>query len=133
VVEAWAQERWHLQSLAGRSPFPYVPEVTRRVARDAYVSYGTSRYSVPWEYAGREVQVRLVDGQVQVWHGGQCVAQHAVSEGRHGVRTVPAHHAGMPYGPSGRSRRSAPLRLTLCAPEVQVRSLGVYDGVAEGG
>lgn len=34
----------------------------RKVARDAYVSWHGSRYSVPWEYAGKEVWVRECGG-----------------------------------------------------------------------
>lgn len=66
VQEAWEAERAHLQPLAGRPPYPYVPEVRRRVGRDAYVAYGANRYSVPWSAAGREVWVREISGRVEI-------------------------------------------------------------------
>src|SRR5262249_38268694 len=51
-------EKVELQAIDGRPPFPYSDEEARKVARDAYVSWQGSRYSVPWQYAGREVWVR---------------------------------------------------------------------------
>jgi len=133
VRDAWEQEREHLQPLGGRGPYPYAPEVSRRVARDAYISYGSNRYSVPWQYVGREVQVRDEHGRIHIRHGGRCIARHGISEGRHRVHTVPAHHAGMPYAASGRSRHGSQLRIGVAAPEVQKRPLAVYDTMAGGG
>jgi transposase len=133
VQEAWDEERPHLQPLGGRTPYPYVPEVTRRVARDAYISYATSRYSVPWQYAGREVRVRQVNAHIEVYHGAQQIARHRLSGSRYDQQTVPAHHQDMPYGPAANRRRSAPLILSGGAPDVEVRSLATYESVAMGG
>ncbi len=36
------------RSTVDRPPYPYVDEEQRKVARDAYVSWLGSRYSVPW-------------------------------------------------------------------------------------
>ena len=44
------------------------------MARDAYVSWQGSRYSVPWQYAGKEVWVREHGGDVEVRHGGKRIA-----------------------------------------------------------
>jgi hypothetical protein len=40
VDKGWQAERLNLQPLANRPASPYVPQVSRRVARDACVSYG---------------------------------------------------------------------------------------------
>jgi transposase len=133
VRDAWKQERQHLQPLSGRRPYPYVPEVSRRVPRDAYISYGSNRYSVPWQYVGREVQVRERDGQIHICHGGRVLARHGMLQGRHQVCTVPAHHARMPYAGSGRSPSSPQLRIGVAAPDVQTRPLAIYDTMAGGG
>jgi hypothetical protein len=66
VLEAWHAEQAHLQRVAGRPAYPYVPMARRRVARDAFVIYGTNRYSVPWPFAGRDVWVREVDELVEI-------------------------------------------------------------------
>src|SRR5215470_16154250 len=48
VDQRLAEEQLRLQPIAGRLPYPYVDEELRRVARDAYVSWESNRYSVPW-------------------------------------------------------------------------------------
>jgi transposase len=133
IQEAWAEERPALQPMGSRRPYPFVPEVTRKVASDCYVSYGTNRYSVPWSFAGREVQVRQVADHIEIVHGGQIIARHPLATTRHHLQTVPAHHQGMPYGPSGAGRKSAPLIVPAGAPQVEVRSLQAYELLSAGG
>ena len=53
----WAADRAAMHPVDGRPPYPYMDDEQRRVARDAYVSWKGSRYSVPWHYAGKEVWV----------------------------------------------------------------------------
>lgn len=48
AMTRWEAERLSLRPLANRPPCPYVDEELRKVARDAYVSWQGSRYSVPW-------------------------------------------------------------------------------------
>lgn len=128
VYDAWQQEKAHLQPLAGRAAYPYLPEQGRRVTRDAYVCYQTNRYSVPWQCAGQEVSVREVDGQVQVWRAGEQIAAHALCTGRYQTLTNATHHADIPLGTSGRPG-SGKAKVTIRAdePQVQVRSLAVYE------
>src|SRR5689334_17796440 len=68
------------------------------VARDAYVSWQGSRYSVPWPYAGREVWVRQRGRAVEVHFGQERIAIHPQALGRHLVVTQPEHHRGIPLG-----------------------------------
>ena len=136
VEEAWRAEREHLSPLAGRPAYPYLPEHTRRVASDAYVEFRTNRYSVPWETVGRQVAVREHPDRVEIVLDGCVIAAHAVLLGRYQISTDPAHHAQMPYGPSGPSRRGKPRIVVVAgAPEVEVRPLAAYElvGVDGGG
>lgn len=48
----------------------------RRVSRDGFVSYDGVRYGVPWQYSGREVMVREVNGMLEIMVGGIPVAKH---------------------------------------------------------
>jgi hypothetical protein len=57
VSVRWNADQLNLQPLDGQPPYPYVDDELRKVARDAYVSWQGSRYSVPWAYAGRSVWV----------------------------------------------------------------------------
>ena len=128
VWDAWRAEVPHLQSVGGRLPYPYLPQCTRRVARDAYVTYQTNRYSVPWTAAGRDVELRARDGQLEIVQHGERVALHALSPARHQILTQPAHHHGIPLGPVGRPSRTM-VHIQLSAPTVEVRPLAVYDTV----
>jgi hypothetical protein len=131
VWDAWQEEMLRLQPLHGRPPYPYLPACTRRVARDAYVTYQSNRYSVPWTAAGRDVVLREHGNQLEIFQHGERLALHALCPRRHQVLTEPAHHQGIPLGPSSQSARTM-VHIRLSAPAVEVRPLAVYDAVAGG-
>lgn len=126
VAAAWAPEKPHLQPLSNRAPFPFVPKEVRRVARDAYVSYRTNRYSAPWQLAGQELFLQEVDGYLELRRDTVRVARHRLSSGRYETITVAAHHEGLPTGPSPRSKK-ATITLGGEAPTVEVRDLMIYE------
>jgi len=70
-----AMARWE----AERLPYSYAGEELRQVARDAFLHWQGSRYSVPWIYAGKPVWVRQQAGRVQVRHGADCIADHPLA------------------------------------------------------
>ncbi len=129
VWDAWQAEVPHLHTMAGRLPYPYLPACVRRVARDAYVTYQTNRYSVPWTAAGHDVALRERGDQLEIMQHGERLALHPLCPARHQILTEPAHHQGIPLGPIGRSPR-AMVHIRLSAPTVEVRPLAVYDSVA---
>jgi hypothetical protein len=71
------------------------------VARDAYVAWQGSRYSVPWQYAGKDVWVCEHTGRVEIFHGADRIAQHDRAA-RQRVVTHPEHHRGIPLGSPSR-------------------------------
>lgn len=107
-------------------------EEVRKVARDAYVSWQGSRYSLPWQYGGREVWVGERSEEVEVRHGADCISRHAGAQQQHQVLTQADHHAAIPLG--GRRRDSKILvHLRETAPGVEVRPLAAYESLAAGG
>jgi transposase len=133
VREAWQAEQVHLQPLDGRPPYPYVPEVRRRVGRDAYVAYGANRYSVPWAAAGRDVWIRQIAGRVEIYSDHERLAAHPLCAERYQVLTEPQHHRGMPFQAS-LPRSSAAIVIQVSSPQVEVRPLAIYEAVgARGG
>ena len=131
VQDRWSRERTHLQPLDGRPAYPYVDDELRKVARDAYVSWQGSRYSVPWRYAGCEVWVRECNEAVEVHYGGERVATHTAAVRKHQVITQAEHHVGIPLGVK-RPESKTLVHLRECAPVVENRSLAVYESVAGG-
>src|SRR5712692_10503862 len=128
VAEAWEAEKPFLMP-AGRTPYPLVIQQLRRVARDAYVAYGSNRYAVPWRAAGQEVFVREAGGSVEIVREEETLARHALCTGRHQVIEHPAYHADIPLSGGGkRGKRQVIVREE--APKVQQRELSVYDLLA---
>jgi hypothetical protein len=131
VAARWEADRRQLQALDGRPAYPYIDDELRKVARDAYVSWQGSRYSVPWPYAGREVWVRQRGRAVEVHFGQERIAIHSQALGRHLVVTQPEHHRGIPLGAP--EERKILIRLQDKAPVVEIRSLAAYESAAMGG
>jgi transposase len=144
VFEAWEAEKSHLSPLSGRLPYPYTPKLTRRVSRDAFVSYAGNRYSVPWTAAGLEVSVHVMTGSIEILRGEERLALHPLCNGAHQRIVVSEHHAGIPLATtaplslSGKAKINvsdvASDRLPLyAAPVVEVRSLSAYEALATEG
>jgi transposase len=131
VATRWDADQLRLQPLDGRPPYPYIDDELRKVARDAYVSWQGSRYSVPWEYAGRSVWVRECGRDVEVQYGRERIAVHNQAPRKHAVVTQTEHHRGIPLG--ARQERKILIRIQDTAPVVEIRPLAAYESVAVGG
>jgi hypothetical protein len=134
IAEALLAERALLQ------PVPDLQElfdcvVARRVSRDCLVSFEGRRYSVPFAWIGRQVEVRGTAQDVVVWAEGQAIARHP----RHTRRTLvlePAHYDGtstaMVTAPTPLGRRAQlqlaarPHAALLPSPEAVARPLTQY-------
>jgi transposase len=130
-VARWEAERSRLQPIGQRPPYPFADDELRRVARDAYVSWQGSRYSVPWQYAGKDVWVHERAGRIEIDCGAERIAVHDRA-GRHRVVTNSEHHRGIPLGPPKQGDKIL-IHLRETAPVVEVRSLAAYENVAAGG
>jgi len=118
---------------------PYIVTLVefRKVTRDCFVSYQGSKYSVPWQYAGRECQLHVRFGKFEVMVDGGVVARHETVPGSRTVR-VREHFAGL-YKlkrdenlERHRKRMGVvfdPVRIQ--APEVQVREPSYYEQFME--
>jgi len=131
VGERGKLDRQNLQPMSGQGPYPYMDEELRKVARDAYVAWEGSRYSVPWTYAGREVWVRDHKDGIAVHYGGDRIAVHALAAGKQLVVTQAEHHEGIPMG--ARRETKMLVHIQQSAPVVEIRSLNAYEQVAMGG
>jgi transposase len=92
VLEAWEAEK------AWLAPLPYLPEpfdvaVMRPVGEGCLVSFEGRQYSVPFAWLGRRVEIRGCARQVQVYAGGQIIAEHP-RHGRERIVIDPAHYEG---------------------------------------
>jgi transposase len=130
-VGRWQTERTRLHVLGNRPPYPYADDEPRRVARDAYVSWQGSRYSVPWQFAGKDVWVCEHAGRIEVYYSAKRIALHERAA-RHRVVTCADHHRGIPLGGNGRGDKIL-IHLHETPPVVEARPLAAYDSLAAGG
>ncbi len=133
VQQRWREEKLPICSLwPDACPIPSSKKSCDGVSRDAYVAWQGNRYSVPWSYARPTGARRGHSEVVEVYADDERIANHALLAGKHRIAARAEHHAGTPLGslrPTGRAQA----RIRLLGPQVEVRSLAVYDCVAAGG
>jgi len=102
---------------------------TRIVTRDGMVSFDGVRYGVPWQYSGKEVQVRLCSGCIEICYGEVLLAKHKAQYRSGKIIYLQGQYAGL----SERKGIAAPYP---CAEQrnctVEVRELSVYDQLLGG-
>lgn len=93
-----------LTLLGNRSDFDTSVYTSRRVSREAFVSFEGNRYSVPWHLAGKDVLIRLLPDRrhIQALWEEQVVAHHALVEGHGELVKDPAHFQGLQRAKTGR-------------------------------
>ena len=57
-------------------PYEFANWKTARVNIDYHVEIERHYYSVPYQLVGRQVEIRLADRTVEIFHRGQRVASH---------------------------------------------------------
>lgn len=127
-----------LQPVDGVPPYRALVLERRRVARDCFVSYAGSWYSVPADYAGREVWVRQTDDRLVISEQDQILAEHPLAERRCERKVIPAHFEALAARRDRRLHRESAHALAslvsglrvIVAPEVEKRSLAVYEDLA---
>jgi transposase len=130
VAARWKVDQFSLGPTNGRPSYPYVDDELRKVARDAYVSWRGSRYSVPWSYAGRQVWVREQGPDVEVNYGRERIAV-ARAQRKDEVVTQAEHHREIPL--AARRQNKTLVQIEETAPVVEIRPLAAYESVAVGG
>lgn len=106
IAEAMAQEQPQLRPVS--MPFDGYVEQPLRVSSTCLVAVDRNRYSVPAQWAGKVVSVRVGAGSVRVVADGQEIACHARSFGREQMFCVPWHYLPVLETKPGALRHGAP-------------------------
>lgn len=102
----------------------------RRVQKDCLISYGGNQYSVPAEYAGRDVAVVALGNTLAVYHEGKQVAIHRISYQKKDMVVNPIHYQRLTI------KQSFDVENTLITGDdtidrpVAIHDLSIYDEVA---
>ena len=75
----------------------YVVEMveTRKSHKDCHLEYQGNRYSVPFQYARRELTVRAQGDQLRIFDGEKLIATHTLCRQKGQMITDPAHFSGI--------------------------------------
>lgn len=72
-----------------------------KVNRDYHIEIATVKYSVPYTYAGRTVDVRIIGDHLAVMTDGHIVAEHAIPDAKHVFITNADHAPAQHWAVSG--------------------------------
>ncbi|MBI5133654.1 MAG: IS21 family transposase [Thaumarchaeota archaeon] len=130
--ERLKKERGMLTSIEGK-PRYRISEVLYRKARcNCKVSVFSGEYSVPPQYANREVEVRIDEEQLSIFYRGQKIACHRlVKPGT--VSFLDAHKQELEkhcfYMPRQNKTKRLPLQVDIVDQSVEKRDLAIYGEV----
>jgi transposase len=96
VADRFAREQPTLKALPPQRYDTSYREL-RQVNWDSYIDVRGNRYSVPAEWVGKTVAIRIgLDDQLRVYAGAdQLVARHRLRGAGEGWSTIPEHHAAL--------------------------------------
>ena len=75
--------------------FVFKKKYQRKVMRDCYISMHNNQYSVPWQYAGRIVDVFIQDNTMSVFADDAEICTHVLLEGKNQRSKKKEHFEGL--------------------------------------
>lgn len=102
---------------------PILLPIQRKVSSDCFVDVATNRYSVPYRYIGREVEVLVNEGHIILRCDQKEIARHLEAKGRHQCVMLEAHHAELRRVTLGRAKPSPSPKEVFSAEEERLLAL----------
>lgn len=118
VGEALEEERKHLMPLPAGA-FDWGRPAFVRVNSKSLVRYDNHSYSVPVEYARRNVMLKVYVDRIEIWHGGNKVAEHRRSYVKGGETYELAHYVPLLARKPGAIPLAKPVRTSEMATVIQ--------------
>lgn len=125
-----------LRPYSSYTTYLFKKRYSRKVSRDCYISLYQNYYSVPWQYAGRMVDVTECNSTVVVSADSTDICTHNLLEGKNQRSKKNEHFEGLlkkirdePCTGSKRKRKEQPC--TNDTYLVQQRALCSYDALCE--
>jgi transposase len=116
-----------------RPAYRVVLEEGRRVSRESFVSFRSNRYSVPFQYAGLDSKVRVIEDELQILVNGVVVAKHLLLDGSARTSRDKEHFKGLlSLVMKEEKGKKKPLGVLRFDQVVEKRSLSVYDALGGG-
>jgi transposase len=131
-------ERLKLENLKPVETIPnyfIIHEEIRKISSDCYISYLGNKYSVPYQYAGREATLQILDNKFSVSVGGNKICKHELLAGNNRVSKNKEHFKGLLgdiLKQNVAAMNKSQLILKFSEPDVEKRSLLAYEALMEG-
>lgn len=134
-IERFCEEQKVLLAWGTRPLYVLPQRLERRVASDCLVDFETNRYSVPAQYVGQRIALKLKDAEtIEVVHQGEVIAIHRRAKERYRWVVEPAHWQSLKKQPMSERSLLTPRCLSAGGQESPglVRDLSVYEEVCHG-
>jgi len=118
VLEMSREERACLQPLPVKR-FEAYESVKARVSSDLTFQYDTVKYSLPIEYVGKTVTLRVFPYEVEAWCDGVLAYRHIRPFTKDENRYIPEHYLPLIEKRPRSMRNAAPLKLGVMPPELE--------------
>lgn len=119
----------HLQPLPEQMVLDRYRWETRTVTREGLVSFDGIRYGVPWQYSGKEVQVRLYKGNLEIYYNEILLAKHPAQHRAGNIVWLQGQYRGLAERHGIAVPNTMAFRTTT---QVEVRELSIYDQLLGG-
>jgi transposase len=105
----------------------YVVELieTRKSHKDCHLDYQGNRYSVPFQYACRELTVRAQGDQLRIFDGDKLIATHTLCPTKRQMITEPAHFSGISHPVYASNQQAVEERFVVTFPRPEAFVQGV--------
>ncbi|AAM04476.1 transposase [Methanosarcina acetivorans C2A] len=133
-LERFKEEK--LSPLDQVPPYKVVHKETRKVSRDCYISFLGNKYSVPYRFAGRTAELQILEGIFEVYVDYEKVCEHEILPGNCRVSRKKEHFQGLLseiLKENSKCKKDSQIPLKFSDPEVEKRSIDVYEIFSEGG
>jgi hypothetical protein len=126
----------NLNPLGQVPPYKVVHKETRKVSRDCYISFLGNKYSVPYKFAGRTAELHIFEGKLEIYVDYEKVCEHEILPGNCRVARKKEHFQGLLseiLKENSKCKKDPQIPLKFSGPEVEKRSLDVYETFSQGG
>ena len=119
IREMYDEERKALRPLPAKRIETTMP-VQAIVGHDMTFRFDSTKYSLPMEYVGKNVTIRVHAYYIEAWYGGKLVFTHdrPYAKGKH--QYIPEHYLPLLERKQRAIRNAAPLKYGVLPPELEL-------------
>ena len=117
ILEMFKEERLCLQPLPAKR-FEAYEVVEANVDSDMTFRHETIKYSLPMEYVGKTVTLRVFPYEIEAWYKGELAYRHTRPFAKEN-RYIPEHYLPLLEMKPRAMRNAAPLKLGVMPPELE--------------